>query len=44
MVRLIRSAIALVDRYVTLAGRNCCPGRSWVKLDKSIERRAQDQS
>jgi hypothetical protein len=28
-----------VNRYVTLAGRSCCAGRSWVGLDRSLKRR-----
>jgi len=36
--------IAFVDRYVRLAGRSCCAGRSWVSLDRSLARRTKDGS
>jgi hypothetical protein len=32
--------MGFVNRYVSLAGRNCCAGRSWVGLDRSLARRA----
>jgi hypothetical protein len=38
-MRRLRSMIAWVDRYVLLAGRNCCAGRSWTGLDRSLARR-----
>jgi hypothetical protein len=41
-VRRLRSLIAFVDRYVVLAGRNCCAGRSWTSLDRSLARRTKD--
>jgi hypothetical protein len=34
--------ISFVDRYVSLAGRACCCGRSWVSLDRSLARRGDD--
>jgi hypothetical protein len=33
---------SLVDKYVSLAGRACCCGRSWVGLDRSLARRGDD--
>jgi hypothetical protein len=37
--------IGFVNRYVYLAGRSCCAGRSWVGLDRSLARRAaEDQA
>jgi hypothetical protein len=33
---------SFVDKYVTLAGRGCCCGRSWVGLDRSLARHADD--
>ncbi len=41
-MKRLRSVIAFFDRYVTLAGRSCCAGRSWVSLDRSLARRAKD--
>jgi hypothetical protein len=41
-MRRLRAALAFVDRYITLAGRNCCAGRSWAKLDKSLCARDPD--
>jgi hypothetical protein len=41
-MRRLRSLIAFVDRYVVLAGRSCCAGRSWVSLDRSLARRAKN--
>jgi hypothetical protein len=38
----LRSIIAFVDRYLVLAGRSCCAGRSWASLDRSLARRARD--
>jgi hypothetical protein len=32
--------MGFVNRYVILAGRNCCPGRSWASLDRSLARHA----
>jgi hypothetical protein len=37
-----RSMMASVNKYVTLAGKSCCCGRSWVGLNRSLERRADD--
>jgi hypothetical protein len=34
--------IGFVNRYVLLAGRTCCAGRSWVGLDRSLARRSGD--
>jgi hypothetical protein len=34
--------IGFVNRYVYLAGRSCCAGRSWVGLDRSLARRAAE--
>jgi len=31
--------IAFVNRYVLLAGRSCCAGRSWAGLSRSLARR-----
>jgi hypothetical protein len=37
--------IGFVNRYLDLAGRSCCAGRSWVGLDRSLARRAaEDQA
>ena len=36
----MRSMIGFVDRWVVLAGRTCCAGRSWDGLDRSLARRA----
>jgi hypothetical protein len=41
-MRRLRAVIAFVDRYLTLAGRNCCAGRSWASLDRSLARRTRD--
>jgi hypothetical protein len=38
----LRAIIAFIDRYVVLAGKNCCAGRSWTSLDRSVARRAKD--
>jgi hypothetical protein len=43
-MKLLRSTVRFLDRYVTLAGKNCCPGRSWVKLDRSLARRTKDST
>jgi len=43
-LRRLRSLIAFVDRYVLLAGRSCCAGRSWASLDRSLARRAKDRN
>lgn len=32
--------IGFVNRYVNLAGRNCCSGKSWAALDRTLERHA----
>lgn len=29
-----------VNRYVDLAGRNCCSGKSWAALDRTLDRYA----
>jgi hypothetical protein len=34
--------LAFADRYITLAGRSCCAGRSWISLDRSLARRSKD--
>ena len=34
--------IGFVDRYLVLAGRSCCVGRSWVGLDRTLARRSGD--
>jgi len=31
-----------VNRYVALAGKSCCCGRSWVGLNKSLARHADE--
>jgi hypothetical protein len=41
-MRRLRSAIGFVDRWVTLAGKNCCAGRSWCRLDRSLAKRAPE--
>jgi hypothetical protein len=41
-MRWLRSTLGFLDRYVTLAGRNCCAGRSWCKLDRTLARHADD--
>jgi hypothetical protein len=33
---------SFVDKYVSLAGRSCCCGRSWEGLNRSLARRADD--
>jgi hypothetical protein len=38
-MRRIRAMFAWINRYVFLAGRNCCAGRSWVGLNRTLERR-----
>ncbi|MGH2871838.1 MAG: hypothetical protein ACRDL5_05190 [Solirubrobacteraceae bacterium] len=35
-----RSLFSFVNRFVGLAGRSCCSGRSWAALDRSLEQRA----
>jgi hypothetical protein len=37
-----RSVIGTVNRYVTLAGKSCCCGRSWVGLNASLARHGED--
>jgi hypothetical protein len=37
-----RSMIGAVSKYVTLAGKSCCCGRSWVGLNSSLARRGDD--
>jgi hypothetical protein len=32
--------IGFVNRYVGLAGRNCCSGKSWAALDRTLDRYA----
>jgi hypothetical protein len=44
VVTFLRSALRFVDRYITLAGKSCCAGRSWIGLERSIERRTKDCS
>jgi len=39
-----RDTLSTVDRYLKLAGRSCCAGRSWVGLDRSLARRAPETS
>jgi len=41
-VKRLRALLAFADRYITLAGRSCCAGRSWVSLDRSLARRSKD--
>jgi hypothetical protein len=43
-MRRLRSIIAFVDRYLVLAGRSCCAGRSRASLDRSLARRTEDPS
>jgi hypothetical protein len=43
-MRRLRSLIAFVDRYVVLAGRSCCAGRSWASLDRSLARRTKSNN
>ncbi len=43
-MRLLRSTVKFLDRYVTLAGKNCCAGRSWTMLDRSLTRRTKDST
>jgi hypothetical protein len=43
-MRLLRSTVRFLDRYVTLAGKNCCSGRSWTMLNRSLARRTKDSS
>jgi hypothetical protein len=38
-MRRLRAMLAWINRYVFLAGRNCCAGRSWVGLNRSLDRR-----
>jgi hypothetical protein len=35
---------SFVDKYVSLAGRSCCCGRSWEGLNRSLARRADEQA
>lgn len=34
--------MGFVNRYVDLAGRNCCSGKSWAALDRTLERHARE--
>jgi len=43
-MRLLRTTARFLDRYVTLAGKNCCSGRSWTMLNRSLARRTKDSS
>jgi len=43
-MKRLRSTIRFLDRYVTLAGKNCCSGRSWTMLNRSLERRTKNSS
>jgi hypothetical protein len=43
-MKRLRSTLRFLDRYVTLAGKNCCSGRSWTALNRSLARRAKDSS
>jgi hypothetical protein len=38
-MRRLRAIFAWVDRYLLLSGRNCCAGRSWEGLERSLARR-----
>jgi hypothetical protein len=38
-MRRLRAIFQWVDRYLRLAGRNCCAGRSREGLDRSLARR-----
>ena len=40
-MRRLRSALAFIDRYVTLAGKSCCHGQTET-LRKSLERRTKE--
>ena len=35
-----RSVVSFVNRYVDLAGRNCCSGKSWAALNRTLQRDA----
>ena len=37
-----RSVMGTVNRYVSLAGKSCCCGRSWVGLNASLARHGED--
>jgi hypothetical protein len=37
-----RSVMGSVNRYVSLAGKSCCCGRSWVGLNASLARHGED--
>jgi hypothetical protein len=39
-----KSVFGFVGRYANMAGRSCCAGRSWVGLNRSLDRHAQDPS
>lgn len=41
MVRFLRSALAWLDGYLMLAGRNCCVGRTQLGVRRSIDRRTK---
>jgi hypothetical protein len=41
-MRRLRALVAFFDRYARLAGENCCAGRSWVRLDRSLCTRDPD--
>jgi hypothetical protein len=43
-MRFLRSTVRFLDRYVTLAGKNCCSGRSWTMLNRSLARRTKDST
>jgi hypothetical protein len=43
-MRFLRSTVRFLDRWVTLAGKNCCSGRSWTMLNRSLARKAKDSS
>jgi hypothetical protein len=38
-MRRLRALFAWIDRHLLLGGRNCCAGRSWEGLDRSLARR-----